>query len=78
MDKQQLDGDENVYENEVPVADEPKHDDIIYAQIVPNGQKHETVPSSDMNNDAIIYSELQSVGLGTRTVAPSNDVYANV
>ena len=66
---QQLGGDENMYEKgEVPAAVEPKHEDIIYGQIVANNQPLDIIPSSNMKNDnnAVIYSDLEGVGIDNR------------
>jgi len=69
---------ESVYVNELVAAQ--SNTNVVYAQIVATNQGHDKVISSNKKNDdhSVIYSELEGVGSGTRTVAPSDDLYANI
>jgi len=81
--QQQHGGDEhdeskNVYANgELAAQSNP---DVVYADIVASNQGHNKVMSSNMknNDDAVIYSDLEDAGAGARTVAPSDNLYANI
>jgi len=67
------------------VVTKPKPD-LVYAQVVANPQSadsgmqgHDEVISPIMReNNAVIYSELENIDAASHTVAPSNDLYANV
>ena len=65
--QQQHDDTNDIYELET--ASEP---DLTYSEIVADPR------ATSPNNDAVVYSELQSNGAYTHTVAPSGDLYANV
>ena len=74
-------GDENIQSTDGNLYDEAKPE-VTYGQIVadPEANSVEFMASNinDNSNDAVIYSELNSNGVGVRNVAPSNDLYANV
>jgi len=53
--------------------------DLIYANIVPDEQSNSPEVTSLMTgNNAVIYSALEDSGVDIKTVAPSDDLYANV
>jgi len=76
--QQQHTGDENDKSADDSVDEESKPD-LIYANIVPDEQSNSPEVTSLMTgNNAVIYSALEDSGVGTKTVAPSDDLYANV
>ena len=67
--QQQQHDDTNNSIYELETASEP---DLTYSEIVADPR------ATSPNNGAVVYSELQSNGAYTHTVAPSGDLYANV
>ena len=77
--QRQRDGEENDKSTDVNSVYERSKPDHIYANIVPDEQSNSPEVTSLMTaNNAVIYSALEDSGVGTRTVAPSDDLYANV
>jgi len=77
--QQQRDGDKNDKSTDDNNVYERSQPDLIYANIVPDEQPNSPEVTSLMTaNNAVIYSALEDSGVGTKTVAPSDDLYANV
>ena len=78
---QRDDTEDNVYVNGDVTAGGSKPE-LIYAQIDSNPPSstrgRAKVNSPNTENGAVIYSELENVNAPSRTVAPSNDLYAIV
>jgi len=76
--QQQHSGDVNDKSTDDSVDGESKPD-LIYANIVPDEQSNSPEVTSLMTgNNAVIYSALEDRGVDIKTVAPSDDLYANV
>ena len=77
--QQQHGGDENAKSTDDNDVYERSQPDLIYANIVPDEQSNSPEVTSLMTADnAVIYSALEDSDVGTKTVAPSDDLYANV